>query len=211
MDLKNMRIDYNKSSIDFDNFDNNPIVFFLKWFNDAMETNTIEANAAVLSTVSADNKPASRVVLLKDVTDRGFTFFTNYKSKKSIHIENNNNVALNFFWPEIERQVRITGKAKKISAKASDSYFKSRPRLSQLGVLISDQSYSIDLDYNFSKSLNDLEAKFKDQEIVRPSYWGGYCITADTIEFWQGRPSRFHDRILYKYNLNKWHITRLAP
>tara|TARA_B100000902_G_scaffold398800_1_gene466946 strand:- start:952 stop:1587 length:636 start_codon:yes stop_codon:yes gene_type:complete len=211
MDLRNMRLDYNKSVIDFDNLDSDPVVFFLKWFNDAIKINTIEANACVLSTVSADNKPSSRVVLLKDITDRGFTFFTNYKSKKSIHIENNNSVALNFFWPALERQVRITGKAEKVSSKESDNYFKSRPRFSKLGVLLSDQSSSIDLDYNFSKSLDDLEAKFKDQEIARPSYWGGYCITADTVEFWQGRPSRFHDRIVYEYNLGKWHITRLAP
>ena len=114
MDFKNMRLNYQKSKIDFSNLDDNPIDFFLKWFNEALKINKNEANACVLSTISFDNKPSSRVVLLKDVNDKCFTFFTNYKSNKSVDIENNKNVALNFYWPELERQVRVSGEANKI-------------------------------------------------------------------------------------------------
>jgi pyridoxamine 5'-phosphate oxidase len=211
VDLKNIRINYKKSKIDFENLDENPITFFLKWLDEALEINKDEANACILSTISHDNKPSSRVVLLKDVSDKGFIFFTNYKSNKSLDIENNNYVALNFYWPELERQVRISGEAKKTDAKDSDNYFKSRPRESQLGAWLSNQSTLIDLNYNFIDSLEVLESKFKDKEVPRPLHWGGYCINADKIEFWQGRPLRLHDRILYKLNGENWHKKRLAP
>ena len=211
MDLKNMRLDYKKSKIDFENLDENPITFFLKWFDDALKTNKNEANACVLATMSSDHKPSSRVVLLKAVSDKGFTFFTNYKSDKSIDITTNKYVALNFYWPELERQVRINGEAKKINPKDSDAYFKSRPRESQLGAWLSDQSTAIDLNYNFTASFNDLENQFKGKEVKRPLHWGGYNIDAQKIEFWQGRPSRFHDRILYEFDGENWHKKRLAP
>tara|TARA_B100001758_G_C18324640_1_gene565180 strand:+ start:378 stop:1013 length:636 start_codon:yes stop_codon:yes gene_type:complete len=211
MDLKNMRLNYHKSEIDFENLDENPISFFLKWFNEVLEINKYEANACVLSTISTDLKPSSRVVLLKDITKKGFTFFTNYNSKKSVDIAHNNNVALNFYWPELERQVRITGEAHRIDDSSSDDYFSSRPRESQMSALVSNQSSVIDLYYNFRDALTELEAEFKGKEIKRPLYWGGYNIEANKIEFWQGRPSRFHDRILYVYDGMKWHKKRLAP
>ncbi len=211
MDLKNMRLDYQKSKIDFENLDENPIDFFVKWFNEAIKINKHEANACVLSTVSVDSKPTSRVVLLKDVGDKYFTFFTNYKSDKSLDIENNNHVSLNFYWPELERQVRISGEANKIDPKDSDDYFKSRPRESQIGAWLSDQSTSIDLNYNVLDLLNELEIKFKDKEVDRPLHWGGYNIDANKIEFWQGRPLRFHDRILYEFDGDTWCKKRLAP
>ena len=211
MDLKNMRTDYKKSTIDFDNLDDNPITFFLKWFDDVLRVNKNEANACVLSTVSADNKPSSRVVLLKSVNDKGFTFFTNYKSDKSVDINCNKHVALNFYWPELERQVRITGKAYKIESKDSDEYFKSRPRESQMAAWLSDQSSSIKLEYDFSELLNELEKRFEGKEVARPLHWGGFNVIAQNIEFWQGRPSRFHDRILYAYQKNSWNKKRLAP
>ena len=211
MDLRNMRLNYQKSKIDFDNLDNNPIDFFLEWFNEAVKINKNEANACVLSTISSDYKPSSRLVLLKDITEKGFTFFTNYESDKSVDIENNNNVALNFYWPELERQVRINGLAKRIESKKSDDYFKIRPRESQLAAWLSDQSSSIDLDYDFTGSLEILETKFKDKEVNRPLNWGGYCIAPNRIEFWQGRPSRFHDRVLYVLDRGSWNKKRLAP
>ncbi|MEC7646048.1 MAG: pyridoxamine 5'-phosphate oxidase [Bacteroidota bacterium] len=211
MDLKNMRISYQKSKIDFENLDENPIDFFKKWFNEAVSINKYEANACVLSTVSIDNKPTSRVVLLKDFGDKFFTFFTNYKSGKSFDILNNKHVALNFSWPELERQVRISGEANKIDAKDSDDYFKTRPRESQIGAWLSDQSTSIDLNYNVSDLLNELEIKFKDKQVDRPLHWGGYSIDANRIEFWQGRPLRFHDRLVYEFNGKTWHKKRLAP
>ena len=211
MDLKNLRLNYKKSSIDFKNLENNPISFFLKWLDDALKANKKEANACVLSTVSVENKPSSRVVLLKLVNEKGFTFFTNYKSNKSLDIQNNPNVTLNFYWAELERQVRITGVAEQISPKDSDEYFKNRPRESQMAAWLSHQSTSIDLYYNFIDNLNKLESAFKGKDVERPLHWGGYCIIASKIEFWQGRPSRLHDRLIYEFDNNVWNKKRLAP
>jgi len=211
MDLKNLRLNYKKSAIDFKNLEDNPISFFLKWFDDALKVNKDEANACVLSTVSVENKPSSRVVLLKSVNEKGFTFFTNYKSNKSLDIQNNPNVSLNFYWPELERQVRITGIAEQISPKDSDEYFKNRPRESQMGAWLSHQSTSIGLYYDFMGTLNKLESTFKGKDIERPLHWGGYCIIPSKIEFWQGRPSRLHDRLLYEFDENVWNKKRLAP
>lgn len=211
MDLKNLRLNYKKSSIDFKNLEDNPISFFLKWFDDALKENKDEANACVLSTVSAENKPSSRVVLLKSVNEKGFTFFTNYKSNKSLDIQNNPNVSLNFYWPELERQVRITGVSEQISPKDSDEYFKNRPRESQMGAWLSHQSTSIGLYYDFMDTLNKLESTFKGKDVERPLHWGGYCIIPSKIEFWQGRPSRLHDRLLYEFVEKVWNKKRLAP
>lgn len=211
MDIKNLRLNYKKSSIDFNNLEENPITCFLKWFADALEVNKDEANACVLSTINTDNKPDSRVVLLKAVNEKGFTFFTNYNSNKAKSIELNNNVALNFYWPELERQVRITGVALKISAKESDEYFKSRPRESQMGAWVSEQSKAINLYYSFVDTLNKLESTFKGKEVERPLHWGGYCISPNKIEFWQGRPSRLHDRLVYEKIDGNWNTKRLAP
>ena len=211
MDIKNLRLNYKKSAIDFNTLEDNPIQYFMNWFADALVVNKDEANACVLSTISALNMPSSRVVLLKGVNESGFTFFTNYTSSKANDIEHNNNVALNFYWPELERQVRINGIAEKVLAKESDAYFKSRPRESQMGAFVSEQSKVINLYYNFMDRLNKLESQFKGKEIERPLYWGGYCIVPTRIEFWQGRPSRLHDRLVYELDGKIWHKKRLAP
>ena len=205
------RTNYKKSTIDFTNLDENPIKYFINWFADALKVNKQEANACVLSTVSLDNCPSSRVVLLKGVNENGFTFFTNYQSSKAIDIDANPNVALNFYWPELERQVRVTGIAKKNTTSESDTYFESRPRDSQMGAWLSSQSKIIDLDYNFMNTLNNLETKFKDKLVERPLHWGGYCVAPAKVEFWQGRPSRLHDRLVYEIDGNTWIIKRLAP
>ena len=211
MDIKNLRVNYKKSAIEFNTLEDNPIQYFMNWFADALAVNKDEANACVLSTISALNTPSSIVVLLKGVNENGFTFFTNYTSSKAKDIEHNNNVALNFYWPELERQVRISGVAKKISAKESDAYFKSRPRESQMGAWVSEQSKTIKLYYNFLDSLNKLESKFKGKEIKRPLHWGGYCVVPTSVEFWQGRPSRLHDRLVYELDGEIWNKKRLAP
>jgi len=211
MDIKNLRLNYKKSTIDFKNLAENPIHYFMNWFEDALKVNKQEANACVLSTISSDNCPSSRVVLLKDVNESGFTFFTNYQSSKAKDIDANPNVALNFYWPELERQVRITGVAKKIAINDSDTYFESRPRDSQMGAWLSDQSEVIGLDYNFIDTLSSLESKFKDKAVTRPLHWGGYCIMPLKVEFWQGRPSRLHDRLVYEMKNGKWIYKRLAP
>jgi pyridoxamine 5'-phosphate oxidase len=145
------------------------------------------------------------------MNENGFTFFTNYQSSKAKDIDVNPNVALNFYWPELERQVRITGIAKKIAMNDSDTYFESRPRDSQMGAWLSDQSKVINLDYNFADTLNSLQTKFKDKSLTRPLHWGGYCISPNKVEFWQGRPSRLHDRLVYEIDGNKWNKKRLSP
>lgn len=211
MDIKNLRLNYKKSTIDFENLIDSPIQLFMNWFADSLKINKKEANACVLSTVSLDNFPSSRVVLLKDINVNGFTFFTNYQSSKAKDIDANPNVALNFYWPELERQVRINGTAKKIAINDSDTYFESRPRDSQMGAWLSDQSKVINLDYNFMDTLNSLQTKFKDKPLTRPLHWGGFCISPVKVEFWQGRPSRLHDRLVYEIDGNKWNKKRLAP
>ena len=211
MDIKNLRLNYEKSTIDFKNLSDSPIQLFMDWFADALKINKKEANACVLSTVSLVNSPSSRVVLLKDINENGFTFFTNYQSSKSKDIDANPNVSLNFYWPELERQVRINGTAKKIAINDSNSYFESRPRDSQMGAWLSDQSKVINLDYNFTETLNSLQTKFKDKKVTRPLHWGGYCVVPIKVEFWQGRPSRLHDRLVYEIDGDKWIKKRLAP
>lgn len=189
-----------------------PIKQFDKWWQQAIESNIDEVNAMTLATVDKEGKPSARVVLLKDYDENGFVFFTNYKSAKGENINHNPNVAIVFFWKELERQVRIEGVAEKISDIQSDEYFNSRPTESKIGAWASEQSSTIDsrevLENNFKK----LEAEFADQKILRPPHWGGYKIIPDSIEFWQGRPGRLHDRIRYSKNKEGvWTISRLAP
>ena len=211
MDIKNLRKKYSKNRIEFNHITDDPMHFFMNWFEEALEANKKEVNACVLSTVSNESIPSSRVVLLKDVTDQGFVFFTNYNSLKAKEINNNKNVALNFYWPQLERQVRITGTAKQISALESDEYFKNRPRDSQIGSWVSEQSRSIPLQFKFLEVINKIERKFKRKKIERPPYWGGYCINPNRIEFWQGRPSRLHDRLVYTLKDSNWQSERVAP
>ena len=211
MDLKNLRLSYGKKKIDFNNLEEDPIIFFKRWFEVALKNTKSEANSCVLSTITKLNTPSTRVVLLKDITDNGFVFFTNFNSCKSVDILNNNNVSLNFYWPEIERQVRINGTVTKINRKESVEYFQSRPRESQLGAWLSEQSSSINFDHSFDSELNIIADKFKDKDIECPSYWGGYCVKPLKFEFWQGRPSRLHDRLIYEFESNCWKLKRLAP
>lgn len=205
-----MRLDYKKSSIDFNNLFDNPFSFFSVWMSDAMDV-VAEANAFVLSTVSSNNIPSSRVVLLKHFDQKGFVFYTNYESDKSIDISKNKFVSLNFYWPNLERQVRISGKANRISAEKSDEYFKSRPKESKIGAVLSQQSKEIDLKYDFSETFQSLKDSLKNSEIDRPDNWGGIIIKPNFFEFWQGKPSRLHDRICYKIKDKKWILYRLAP
>ena len=189
-----MRLNYEKSSIDFNNLFDNPFSFFSLWMNDAINV-VKEANAFVLSTVSRNNLPSSRVVLLKHFDQNGFIFYTNYESDKSIDISNNKFVSLNFYWPNLERQVRISGKASRISAEKSDTYFKSRPKESKIGALLSHQSEEIDLNYDFSERFQKIKDSLKNSEIKRPDNWGGIIRKPNFFEFWQGKPSRVRDRI----------------
>ena len=211
MDLKNLRKSYSKHVIGFNNIPDDPLDFFADWFKEYLDINKDEANACILSTVSNEGVPSSRVVLLKDIKDNGFVFFTNYNSLKASEMSNNNNVALNFYWPELERQVRIVGVSEKTSEEESDNYFKSRPRASQIGAWASEQSKVIELDYSFKDIISDIENRFHEKEVKRPCYWGGYCVSPNRIEFWQGRPSRLHNRLVYFLINGIWKSERLSP
>ena len=211
MDIKNLREEYCKDKIDFENINPSPVSYFKQWLNEALKFGINDANACVLSTISKGNIPKSRVVLLKNILEDGFVFFTNYKSHKSKEMQINNCVALNFFWKELERQIRVNGVVSKISDFESDEYFKSRPYESQIGAWASYQSKSIDLLHNFANDLNELEKKFNQDNMHRPDFWGGYIIKPNYFEFWQGRPARMHDRLVYEINDGKWVNRRLSP
>lgn len=211
MKISDIRIDYSLKSLDITDVQDSPIEQFKKWFGEALEAKVLEVNAMNLSTVQSDGRPNARIVLLKGV-DSGFVFFTNYKSKKGLELEGNPNVASTFYWAELERQVRIMGHIEKISAEESDEYFFSRPYSSQVGAWVSPQSNEIENRDYLIKKENELQEKFTPETITRPEHWGGYRINATEIEFWQGRPSRLHDRILYQKQKNgSWKISRLAP
>ena len=209
--IENIRIDYNKSIIDYNQMPDSPFELFKLWLDKAILVDNDNANAFVLSTVSSKGLPSSRVVLLRGLDNNGLTFFTNYNSCKSLNIDVNNNVSINFFWPQLEKQVRILGIASKISSDESDIYFNSRPKQSQLGALLSNQSTEISLDHDYTNHLFKLEAEHVNKEVIRPKYWGGYVVKPEYFEFWQGRPSRLHDRLCYSYENDSWLKTRKAP
>ncbi len=191
----------------------NPMVLFQTWF-DELETSkgVEEPNAMTVSTIGLDGFPKSRVVLLKKFSERGFVFYSNYASEKGKAIANNPHSCISFFWPNLERQVIIKGQAEKLPAQESDDYFNSRPVGSRLGALVSDQSSVIPSRDFLEHKLAELEVQYKDKEIERPSHWGGYLVKPESIEFWQGRPNRLHDRILYSLaGKADWKMERLAP
>ena len=210
--LHDYRKSYEKGSLTEDTVLENPLKQFATWFVDAEKTPTVEEpNAMTLSTVDTQGVPKARVVLLKEFTQEGFVFYTNYTSGKAQAIAQNNKVCISFFWPSLERQIIITGMAVKISEEKSIAYFNKRPRESQLGALVSDQSTSIDSREALEEKLLDLEKQYQTKPIVKPAHWGGYLIQPTSYEFWQGRSSRLHDRIKYTKINNSWNIGRLQP
>ena len=211
-DMFNKRIDYTKGIIDPKILDKDPLDILLAWIYDAIESNLIEeANAINLSTIEDDGYPRSRIVLLKDFSKKGLTFFTNYNSNKGKSIKKNNKVCLSFFWPALQRQVIIKGKANKISSDLSKKYFYSRPRKSQIASIISPQSEIIDDRDFLNERFLKTERKYDGKKIPMPNHWGGIIVTPFEIEFWQGRQDRLHDRISFKLLNNKWKSNRLAP
>ena len=212
-DLGQLRKSYDKSSLDLSDVDDDPIGFFKKWFDEASNHSEIEeANAMSLATLGIDDFPKSRVVLLKAFTDKGFVFYTNYQSEKGLAIAHHPKVGLSFFWPPLERQVIIKGLIKKTPSDLSDEYFNSRPKGSQLGAIVSDQSNVISDRTIIEAKLNALEIQYKNEEIPRPDNWGGYLVIPKSIEFWQGRPNRLHDRIrCHLRQTGLWDLERLAP
>lgn len=209
--IADIRKEYSALSLKASEVDANPVDQFLSWFDMALNAEIMEPNAMTLSTVEA-NRPTSRIVLLKGVENEEFVFYTNYQSAKGQQMAISPHVSLNFFWPELERQVRIEGEVKKVDEATSDIYFKSRPRASQIGAWVSPQSETIESREILEERLIEIELKYKNLEVERPPHWGGYAVKPTMIEFWQGRPSRLHDRIQYTLSeARKWKIERLAP
>ncbi|BCA96739.1 pyridoxine/pyridoxamine 5'-phosphate oxidase [Legionella antarctica] len=209
--LADIRRDYGELSLSEDSASLNPIAQFKVWLEDVLKNEKNDPTAMVLSTVDEKNCPDSRVVLLKGLQEGNFVFYTNYQSAKAIQIQNNPYAALNFYWPQMARQVRIRGRIKKVSKAQSDEYFSSRPVKSQLSAIVSPQSQEIqDRDF-LEHALNELILQQGQELVVRPNNWGGYMIIPDEIEFWQGRDSRLHDRIQYYRLEGKWEHRRLAP
>jgi pyridoxamine 5'-phosphate oxidase len=212
MNLGNLRESYTQASLNKKQVNIDPLDQFSEWFKDARNAKLKEPNAMNLSTVDAEGQPSVRTVLLKSIADDGFVFYTNYKSRKSVNISLNSKVALHFLWLPLERQVSIQGTAEKISQEDSLSYFLSRPRGSQLGAWVSDQSREISSKELLVEKMNALLEKFGDGEIPIPEFWGGFKVKPNKIEFWQGGEDRIHDRIEYFQGLEgNWKIRRLCP
>lgn len=210
--LHDKRKVYEKSQLIESEVKQNPIEQFRDWFLEASESAMIsEANAMAVSTVEEDGCPRTRMVLLKAYTHEGFIFYTNYSSRKGKAIENNHKACLHFFWPNLERQIIIKADLEKVAENLSDGYFHSRPKGSQLGAVVSPQSQVIPNREFLEEKLKELEKEYENTEVPRPSNWGGYLARPYEIEFWQGRPNRLHDRIIYTLDDLDWKISRLAP
>ncbi len=211
MQIEDIRRDYKLSELSEQSIHHNPFQQFQLWMSDALSAAIQDATAMSLVSIDTDGFPQSRIVLLKDFDERGFTFFTNYKSNKGKAMEKNAKVSLHFFWSELERQIRISGFARKTSEDISKTYFFSRPRKSQIAASISEQSARIPSRHYLENKFNELSEKLKGENTEYPPCWGGYLVEAIKFEFWQGRENRLHDRIVYEKSKNKWEVKRLAP
>ncbi len=209
--IASIRTDYIKNQLNKEGVLDNPVEQFSAWFKEALTAKVSEINAMTLSTVKPNNRPTSRIVLLKGVEDGKFLFYTNYLSNKGKELAENPYAALTFFWWELERQVRIEGKIALVSPEQSDQYFNSRPRGSQISAATSPQSAVIDNRQILEERSAKIESKYANKEVVRPSQWGGYALVPDYFEFWQGRANRLHDRITYQLEDQSWSKQRLAP
>jgi pyridoxamine 5'-phosphate oxidase len=212
-DLANLRKDYMQRGLDEAQMDADPIRQFQAWFDAAVAAAHPEPNAMAVASATPDGVPSARMTLLKGLDARGFVFYTNYESRKGAELAANPRAALIFFWVLLERQVRVEGSVERVSAAESDAYFHSRPTGSQLGAWASPQSQVIGSRADLEQAYRSLEQTYADHEIPRPPYWGGFRVVPQVIEFWQGRPSRLHDRLRYTRAsaVDAWHIERLAP
>lgn len=211
LEIQQIRQEYSLHSLDEADVLDNPFQQFERWFKEAVNSKVAEPNAMTLATVDSSNKPHTRIVLLKGFDSSGFTFFTNQASDKGNEIEANPNVSLCFFWIELQRQLRIDGTAEKVSRAESEEYFRTRPYKSQIGALASNQSEEVESRDFLDAKFKELSEKYPEGSVPMPTTWGGYRITPDYFEFWQGRRSRLHDRVVYKKENEVWATKRLSP
>lgn len=211
MDISQLRAEYRREALNRKTLHADPMEQFTTWFSQAREAQLKEPNAMILSTVDAEGQPWTRTVLLKKLDSRGLVFFTNFESRKARHISGNPNVSVLFLWLDLERQVSINGRAEKISSRESMAYFLTRPLGSRLGAWTSEQSSIIKSRSLLEAKLEEMKRKFADGKVPLPSFWGGYRIVPETLEFWQGRQNRLHDRFLYSKFGDKWQVERLQP
>ncbi len=204
------RRDFELSQLNEMEIQDDPFSFFEMWLSEAIKNDVNEPNAFCLSTVNR-GKPSSRIVYIRDVLEDGFVFYTNYNSKKGSELSDNNFACMNFFWAELERQIRIEGVVEKAPKDVSDAYFLSRPRASQIGAWASDQSNALDSREELEKIIEDYTKKFEGKDVPRPDFWGGYILKPTYFEFWQGRKSRLHDRFSFTKNQSDWNIKRMFP
>jgi len=210
--LSSIRRDYKKLKLDRKHVASDPFVQFEKWMEEALKSDLPEPTAMILSTVSRDGTPSSRVVLLKGVSDGSLFFYTNYESEKGRNLSENPKAAITFFWPELERQINIKGEVQKTEGEVSDEYYSSRPRKSQLGAWASEQGKELSSREELIKKFMVLSLKYVGRKVPRPPFWGGYALKPSTFEFWQGRPNRLHDRVQYlKNDQGDWYLRRLSP
>lgn len=209
--ISKLRNDYKKEKLEEKLVDKDPVIQFESWFKEAIEAKIYDPNAFVLSTTTKQGRPSSRVLLLRGFGADGFVFYTNYNSKKGKDILSNPYVSMLFFWPDLERQVRIEGVVEKHDAKASDEYFASRPYESQIGAWASNQSHVIHDRKWLDERVEELTKKYQGKTVDRPPHWGGFIIKPHTFEFWQGRPNRLHDRLQYNLDNGNWGLSRLSP
>jgi pyridoxamine 5'-phosphate oxidase len=213
LSLEELRLEYKRGALDEANCDSNPMQQFRRWITDARSAQLIEPNAMTLSTATPDGRPSGRIVLLKELTAEEFLFYTNYTSRKGREMTANPFVSLTFYWGELERQVRIEGRVRRVSREKSEAYFRGRPKGSRLGALASHQSTPLPSRAPLEETLAALEEQYRDSEDVpTPDWWGGYAVRPETFEFWQGRPNRLHDRLVYsKTGETGWVVGRLSP
>ena len=214
-DLKNylneIRREFSDQELDEKAVHENPFEQYAKWFEEAVGSQLLDPYAMSLSTVNSDGQPSTRIVYLRDIIDEGFVFYTNYNSQKAQDLEQNSKAALNFLYRELDRQIRVEGIVKRVSTEISDAYFAKRPRESQIGAWASDQSAVLKDRNELESKVEHFKKKFEGSEVSRPPHWGGFVLSPSKIEFWQGRPSRLHDRIVYMKNGSDWKIKRLSP